>query len=144
MQITLQNINSGDEVMRIVRTSDQEIMCFSNEGAVNVLDAATLEEQKSGTIFSLKNEDYLDLLLIKSREYFLFTVERQKIEFYSAHSLKRTDSWDYFFATEIVSASKNKEGSKIFLADKHGHLVLFNFMKHLDSSKASLIPQNRR
>ena len=51
-------------------------MCFSNEGAINVLDINTLEEQKSGTIFSLKNEDYIDLLLIKSREFFLFTIER--------------------------------------------------------------------
>jgi hypothetical protein len=66
----------GDEVMRILRVSDNELMCFSQEGAINVLSIHTLEEQKSGTIFSLKNEDYIDLLLIKSREYFLFTIER--------------------------------------------------------------------
>ena len=96
-QINLVNMTPGDEVMRMVRISDVQIMCFSNEGAINVLDINTLEEQKSGTIFSLKNEDYIDLLLIKSREFFLFTIERQKIEFYNAHSLKRTDSWDYFF-----------------------------------------------
>lgn len=59
-------------------------MCFSNEGTINVLGCSHLEEVKSGTIFSLKNEDNIDLLLIKSREYFLFTIERQKIEFYSA------------------------------------------------------------
>ena len=74
----------GDEVIRIIRNSDFEIMCFSNEGTINVLGINGLEEKKSGTIFSLKNEDYIDLLLIKSREYFLFTIERQKIEFYSA------------------------------------------------------------
>ena len=65
----------GDEVIRIVRTGDNEIMCFSNEGTINVLGIAMLDEIKSGTIFSLKNEDYIDLLLIKSREYFLFTIE---------------------------------------------------------------------
>jgi hypothetical protein len=27
----------GDEVMRVIRVSDLEIMCFSNEGAINVL-----------------------------------------------------------------------------------------------------------
>ena len=74
----------GDEVIRILRSGEQEIMCFSNEGTINVLSANNLEEIKSGTIFSLKNEDYIDLLLIKSREYFLFTIERSKIEFYSA------------------------------------------------------------
>jgi hypothetical protein len=75
-QINLVNMTPGDEVMRMVRISDVQIMCFSNEGAINVLDINTLEEQKSGTIFSLKNEDYIDLLLIKSREFFLFTIER--------------------------------------------------------------------
>jgi len=117
LQINLANMNPGDEVMRIIRTSDNDIMCFSCEGAINILQISNLEEQKSGTIFSLKNEDYIDLLLIKSREFFLFTIERQKIEFYNAISLKRTDSWDYFFQNDIVSCSKNKEGSKIFVAD---------------------------
>jgi len=75
-QINLVNMTPGDEVMRMVRISDVQIMCFSNEGAINFLDINTLEEQKSGTIFSLKNDDYIDLLLIKSREFFLFTIER--------------------------------------------------------------------
>jgi hypothetical protein len=135
-QINLINMTPGDEVIRIIRTSDTEIMCFSNEGTINVLSIPNgLEEQKSGTIFSLKNEDYIDLLLIKSREFFLFTIERQKIEFYSANSLKRTDSWDYFFQSDIICCSKNHEGSKIFVGDKSCNFVLFNFMKHLDSSR---------
>lgn len=75
-QINLNNMTPGDEVMRIIRVGDNDLMCFSCEGAINVLSALSLEEQKSGTIFSLKNEDYIDLLLIKSREYFLFTIER--------------------------------------------------------------------
>ena len=66
----------GDEVIRIIRSADDEIMCFSIEGTINVLKSESLDEHKSGSIFSLKNEDYIDLLLIKSREYFLFTIER--------------------------------------------------------------------
>lgn len=99
-----------------------------------------MDESKSGTIFSLKNEDYIDLLLIKSREFFLFTIERQKIEFYNAQSLKRTDSWDYFFQNDIACCNKNREGSKIFVGDKSGNMVLFNFMKQLDQAKEKLIP----
>lgn len=74
----------GDEVIRLIRTGENELMCFSIEGTINLLAADNLEEIKSGSIFSLKNEDYIDLLLIKSREFFLFTIEKQKIEFYSA------------------------------------------------------------
>lgn len=91
-----------------------------------------LEETKSGSIFNIKSEDYIDLILIKSREYYLFTLEKQKIEFYSASSFKRTDSWDYFFERDLISCDKNKEGSKIFVSDKAGYLVLFNFLRHLD------------
>jgi hypothetical protein len=43
-QINLVNMTPGDEVMRMVRISDVQIMCFSNEGAINVLDINTLEE----------------------------------------------------------------------------------------------------
>jgi len=31
---------------------------------------------REGSIFNLKSEDYIDMLLIKSKEYFLFTLER--------------------------------------------------------------------
>ena len=134
----------GDEVIRILRSGEQEIMCFSNEGTINVLSANNLEEIKSGTIFSLKNEDYIDLLLIKSREYFLFTIERSKIEFYSASQLRRTDCWEYFFQTNIICCDKNREGSKILVGDKQCNLILFNFMKHLDTSKEKQVPANRR
>lgn len=30
------------------------------------------------------------------------------------------------------------------VGDKSGHLILFNFMKHLDSSKDKQVPANRR
>ena len=75
------------------------------------------------------------MILIKSREYFLFTIEKQKIEFFNATSFKRSDSWDYFFERDIVGCDKNKEGSKICVWDKGGYLTLFNFLKHLDNSQ---------
>ena len=49
-----------------------------------MLNTLTLDEVKQGSIFNLKSEDYLDLILIKSREYFLFTIERNKVEFFNA------------------------------------------------------------
>ena len=93
-----------------------------------------LDETKTGSIFSLKSDDYIDMILIKSREYFLFTIEKQKIEFFNANTFKRSDSWDYYFERDIVGCDKNREGSKICVWDKGGYLTMFNFLKHLDNS----------
>ena len=104
-----------------------------------------LEETKAGSIFSLKSDDYIDMILIKSREYFLFTIEKQKIEFFNANTFKRSDSWDYFFERDIVGCDKNKEGSKICVWDKGGYLTLFNFLKHLDNTQKQYnTPSHRR
>lgn len=82
----------------------------------------------------MKSEDFIDILLIKSREYFLFTLEGQKMEFFSTagSSFKKTDSWDYFFERDLLCCDKNKEGSKIFVSDRSGQTIMFNFLKHLD------------
>lgn len=56
--------------------SNTEFLCFTKEGSINILNNSTLEESKSGSIFNLKSEDYIDLILIKSKEFFLFTLER--------------------------------------------------------------------
>jgi hypothetical protein len=82
--------------------------------------------------------------MIKSREFFLFTIERQKIEFFSANSFKRSDSWDYFFERDIAGCDKNREGSKICVWDKGGRLIMFNFLKMLDTLKDKVIPSHRR
>lgn len=66
------------------------------------------------------------------------------MEFYSAASFKKTDSWDYFFERDLLGCDKNKEGSKIFVADQSGFATMFNFLKHLDQSKENLVPCNRR
>ncbi len=120
------------------------MLAFTKEGSISILNNITLDENKNGSIFNLKNEDYIDLILIKSREFFLFTLERQKIEFFNAQTFKKTDSWDYFFEKDLISCDKNKDGSKIFVSDKSGFTILFNFMKHLDSAKENLVPCNRR
>ncbi len=52
------------------------MLAFTKEGSISILNNITLDENKNGSIFNLKNEDYIDLILIKSREFFLFTLER--------------------------------------------------------------------
>jgi hypothetical protein len=128
--VTLKAIN--EEVIQLINMSNTEFLSFTKEGSINIMNNTTLEETKNGSIFNLKSEDYIDLILIKSREFFLFTLEKQKIEFYSASTFKRTDSWDYFFERDLICCDKNKEGSKIFVSDKGGYTILFNFLKHLD------------
>ena len=110
-------------------------MCFSTEGTINVLGTNHLEDLKSCSLFNLKNEDFIDLLLIKSRDQIIFTIESQKIEFYSTSSFKRTDSWDFFIQNNIICCHKNKEGSKILIADKSQNLIMFNFIKLLETNK---------
>lgn len=134
---------SNEEIIQIINVSNTEFLCFTKEGTIAIMNNSTLEETKPGSIFNIKNEDYIDLILIKSKEFFLFTLERQKIEFYSASSFKRTDSWDYFFERDLICCDKNKEGSKIFVSDKAGYTVLFNFLKNLDQNKENLVPCNR-
>jgi len=133
----------NEEIIQLINLSNNEFMAFTKEGSIQVLNNQTLDEVRQGSIFNLKSEDYIDLILIKSREFFLFTLERQKIEFFSATNFKRTDSWDYFFEKDLICCDKNKEGSKIFVSDKGGYTVLFNFMRHLDSNRENLVPCNR-
>ncbi len=144
-QLKIVNIKSiNEEIIQLINLSATEFLSFTKEGSISIMNNATLDETKNGSIFNLKSEDYIDLILIKSREYFLFTLERQKLEFYSASAFKKTDSWDYFFERDLICCDKNKEGSKIFISDKAGYTVLFNFLKHLDQSKENLVPCNRR
>jgi WD40 repeat protein len=72
--IMLKTIN--EEVIQLINLSNTEFLCFTKEGSISIMNNSTLEESKNGSIFNLKSEDYIDLILIKSREYFLFTLER--------------------------------------------------------------------
>ena len=122
----------NEEIIQVINISSNEFLAFTKEGSISILNNMTLQESKTGSIFNLKSEDYIDLILIKSREFFLFTLEKQKLEFYSASAFKKTDSWDYFFERDLICCDKNKEGSKIFVSDKSGFTIMFNFLKHLD------------
>lgn len=139
--ISIKPVN--EEIIQLINLSATEFLAFTKEGSISIHNNSTLAETKTGSIFNLKSEDYIDLILIKSREFFLFTLEKQKLEFYSASSFKKTDSWDYFFERDLICCDKNKEGSKIFVSDKSGFTVMFNFLKHLDQSKENLVPCNR-
>jgi hypothetical protein len=120
-------------------------MTLTKEGQITCLNKKTLDVGKTGSIFNLKSEDYIDIVLIKSRENFLFTIEKQKIEFFHATTFRRSDSWDYFMPNDIVRCDKNKEGSKICISDKGGFITLFNFLKHLQNQpKATQIPVHKR
>jgi len=43
-----------------------------------------------------------------------------------------TDSWDYYFDSDICAWESNDEASKIFIGDGNGYLSFFNFIKVLD------------
>ncbi len=64
----------NEEVIQVLNLSAAEFLVFTKEGSIAIFNGNT--ETKSGSIFNLKSEDYIDLILIKSREFFLFTLER--------------------------------------------------------------------
>ncbi len=93
-------------------------MCFVKGGDIVVLNQEQLlAKVSSGSIFNIKGEDCIDIVLIKSKENFLFAVESQKLEFYSAITFKKQDSWDYYFAGSLLGCCRNKEGSNILIWD---------------------------
>lgn len=70
------NRSVQEPVLRIICLSHSESLCFYRDGQISVMSGIILEETKAGSIFSLKSDDYIDMILIKSREYFLFTIEK--------------------------------------------------------------------
>ena len=92
-------------------------------------DQDTLDVVKEASVFNLKSEDFIGSLLIKSNDYILFTLEKQKMDFYQIGTFKKSDSWDFFFDDDLSCCSKNEEGSKIIAVSKGGHCVFFNFLK---------------
>ena len=76
-QLKITNIRSiNEEIIQLINLSATEFLSFTKEGSISIMNNSTLEETKNGSIFNLKSEDYIDLILIKSREFFLFTLER--------------------------------------------------------------------
>lgn len=72
--VQIKSVN--EEIIQLINISNTEFLSFTKEGSINILNNSTLEESKQGSIFNIKSEDYIDLILIKSKEYFLFTLER--------------------------------------------------------------------
>jgi WD40 repeat protein len=120
-------------------------MSFSKDGSITIYDQETLDVSREASIFNLKSEDYLEVILIRSKEYIIFTLEKQRMDFFSVGTFKKTDSWDYFFDADLVCCDKNEEGSKIIVCDKGGYFTMFNFLKNTDpNSKGMQISCNRR
>lgn len=108
-------------------------MLLFTDGDILFLDTQhALQELKIDSIFNINSADYLDLLIIKSKEHFLFSIEPQRIEFHNAKNFNCTDSWDYFLPRALVGADKNKDGSSIAVWDTANTLTLFNFLKQLE------------
>ena len=57
----------------MIDISQTEFMTFTKEGSIAIYEQETLDLQKEASIFNLKSEDYLDLILIRSKEYIIFT-----------------------------------------------------------------------
>lgn len=70
---------------KFISLSPSDCLLFMEDGDMIVVNTEqVLERVRIGSIFSLKNEDCTDIILIKSKENFLFTIENHRMEFYSA------------------------------------------------------------
>jgi hypothetical protein len=65
---------------------------------------------------------------IKAKDNFFFTIESHKMEFFSASSYKKSDTWDYFLPYSITGCGKNQEGSKLCVWDQNSTFTMFNFL----------------
>lgn len=132
-------------IVSLINHSLSEFLTFTKDGQITVYDQETLSVIKEHSILNLKSDDYLDLILIRSKEYILFTLEKQKMDFFTWAAFKKTDSWDYFFDEDLHHWEQNYEGSKIIISDKGGYVTLFNFLRNADpNSKGMQLSCNRR
>lgn len=137
--------NPNEVIVSLINHSLSEFLSFTKDGQITVYDQDTLNVIKEESILNLKSDDYLDLILIRSKEYILFTLEKQKMDFYTCAAFKKTDSWDYFFDYDLHFCDQNYEGSKIIICDKGGYVTLFNFLRNADpNSKGMQLSCNRR
>ena len=78
--------------MTFIGLNKFEFITFHRDGQIVVRNTSNLEAKRLATIFTLKNSDYSKMVIIKSREYFLFTIEKQKIDFFNAKTFKNNNS----------------------------------------------------
>ena len=57
--------------------SDIEFLSFSKDGSIVIYDQESLDVTKEASVFNLKSGDYKDVILIRSKEYMLFTLEKR-------------------------------------------------------------------
>ena len=105
--------NPNEKIVSLIIHSLSNFLSFTKDGHITVYNQDTLDIVKEESILNLKSDDYLDLILIRSKEYILFTLEKQKMDFYTCSAFKKTDSWDYFFDYDLHFCDQNYEGSKI-------------------------------
>ena len=70
-------------IVSLINHSLSEFLTFTKDGQITVYDQETLSVIKEHSILNLKSDDYLDLILIRSKEYILFTLEKQKMDFFT-------------------------------------------------------------
>lgn len=75
--------NPNEHIVSLINHSLSEFLSFSKDGQITVYDQETLNIIKEESILNLKSDDYIDLILIRSKEYILFTLEKQKMDFYT-------------------------------------------------------------
>jgi hypothetical protein len=64
------------DIKKFLSTTKNECLVYNNDGSIVVLNTDyMLEVLKKGSIFSLKSEDCIDIILIKSKESYMFTIE---------------------------------------------------------------------
>jgi hypothetical protein len=76
----------NEKVIALANISKDEILSFTKDGQIDVFMNSDLKHSRDGSIFNIKSEDYIGIALIKSKEYVLFTLERQKMEFVSINN----------------------------------------------------------
>ena len=68
--------NPNEHIISLINHSLSEFLSFSKDGQITVYDQETLNIIKEESILNLKSDDYIDLILIRSKEYILFTLEK--------------------------------------------------------------------
>jgi WD40 repeat protein len=132
-------------IKRLIGLSQTEVIFFKEDGGITILNTEQLlETTRTGSVFQLKSEDYKDFLFIKAKENFFFTIESQKMEFFTMEHFKKSDTWDYYLPYALIGCDKNEEGSKICVWDSNSTLTMFNFLTPKPDSKKHQPPAHKR
>jgi len=113
---------------KFLSLSLSDCLIFLDDGDMVIVNTEQmLDRVRQGSIFSLKNEDCKDIILIKSKENFFFTIESQRMEFYNVASFKKSDSWDYFSLLVLQGAIKIRKAVKFAFGTQmqHSRFLIF-------------------